>query len=319
MRPTVLIVDDHEENLLALEMLLEQERDIEICRALSGKEALRQLLGQEFALVLLDVQMPEMDGFEVAELMRANPSTRLIPIIFITAISKEERYRFQGYEAGAVDYLYKPLDSFILQSKVQVFIQLWRQRRDLELAYQKLEEANQCIINQKNMLQKMAIQDHLTGLYQRRWFDHLIKSELGAVMRTNTPLALAILDIDHFKQINDSYGHLAGDVVLVGLAATLKNAMREYDTAFRFGGEEFAVLLRGTTKVQAIKVCQRLRMMLEQEHYVYQGQEFRITVSIGLCATDHLPDATRERMIEQADKELYRAKAAGRNQVCPES
>lgn len=133
----VLLVDDQPANLVSLEAILEAE-DRELIKANSGAEGLKVLLKEDISLVLLDVQMPGMDGFEMAELMRQRKDTQSIPIIFVTAISKEKQYVFKGYQVGAVDYLFKPLDPVILQSKVNFFLQLDRQRRELQ---QKLRQA----------------------------------------------------------------------------------------------------------------------------------------------------------------------------------
>jgi response regulator RpfG family c-di-GMP phosphodiesterase len=147
----LLIVDDRPENLLVLERLLERP-GLEIMRAQSGNEALGLVLDYDFALVLLDVQMPDMDGFETAELMRSNSSTKHIPIIFVTAISKDQNFVFKGYESGAVDYLFKPLDTDILQSKVNIFLELYKQRHELENYNRKLEEKNRSITKHKKKL-----------------------------------------------------------------------------------------------------------------------------------------------------------------------
>ena len=135
----ILIVDDREENLLTLESILENP-ELHIVKAHSGNEALGLMLEYNFAMVLLDVQMPEMDGFETAELMRSNERTRNIPIIFVTAISKQRQHVFKGYEAGAVDYLYKPLDLEILQSKIKAYIEFFKQKHSLEITTKKLEK-----------------------------------------------------------------------------------------------------------------------------------------------------------------------------------
>jgi len=137
----VLIVDDRPENLLAMENLLENP-DVVILTAESGAEALSTLLIQDIALVLLDVQMPDMDGFEVAELMRSNPRTQSIPIIFVTAISKEQKYVFKGYKSGAVDYLFKPINPDILISKVNIFCNLYRQRLLIQQQKARIEKQN---------------------------------------------------------------------------------------------------------------------------------------------------------------------------------
>ena len=137
MQQKILLVDDEPANLVSLEAILEDE-DLELLKAESGPEALKMLLNEDVSLVLLDVQMPEMDGFEVAELMRNRKNTQNIPIIFVTAISKEDQYVFKGYQVGAVDYLFKPLDPTILKSKVDFFLKLDRERRELQ---EKLKEA----------------------------------------------------------------------------------------------------------------------------------------------------------------------------------
>lgn len=154
----ILLVDDRPENLLALENILENP-DFDIIKATSGNEALGLMLEYEFAIVLLDVQMPEMDGFETAELMRGNERTKQTPIIFVTAINFEQKYVFKGYESGAVDYLFKPFDPYILKSKVKVFIQLYKQKRvleittnDLKKAVGELKKANQKILEQQKSL-----------------------------------------------------------------------------------------------------------------------------------------------------------------------
>jgi two-component system cell cycle response regulator len=151
----ILLVDDKPENLLALESVLENT-GLDIIKATSGNEALGLMLEYKFALVLLDVQMPEMDGFETAELMRGKEKTKQIPIIFVTAISFEQKYVFKGYESGAVDYLFKPFDPYNLKSKVKVFIELYKQKKalenttnDLKKAVEELKKANQKILEQQ--------------------------------------------------------------------------------------------------------------------------------------------------------------------------
>ncbi len=151
----VLIVDDRPENLLAIESVLDGA-DLNLVRANSGNEALTRLFEFEFALVLLDVQMPEMDGFETAEMMRSIEKTRQIPIIFVTAISKEKKYVFRGYHAGAVDYLFKPIDSEILKAKVSVFLELYRKRRELEHANRQLRASQRELKRSNKALQEFA-------------------------------------------------------------------------------------------------------------------------------------------------------------------
>jgi two-component system cell cycle response regulator len=182
----ILIVDDRPENILALERLLERP-GLNIKKATSGNDALALVLDHDFALVLLDVQMPEMDGFETAELMRGNSSTRHIPIIFVTAISTEQKYVFKGYESGAVDYLFKPLDPDILLSKVNIFLELYRQKSAIEDYARQTEEKNQVITSQKEQLA-----DALEKL--EKSYQELQKSQnqLIELERKNSILAMAV-------------------------------------------------------------------------------------------------------------------------------
>ena len=193
-KASILIVDDRQENLLSLEALLLDE-SINIFKANSGEEALSLMIDNDFSLVLMDVQMPGMDGFEVANLMRGMKKTRNIPIIFVTAISKDQSYIFKGYEAGAIDYIYKPIDSVILKSKVHVFLELFKQKKlyqiqaielenrvkELEFVKSELEEANR-------ILSHLSSHDGLTGILNRRSFGRNNDERMGKMFgeqRTN--------------------------------------------------------------------------------------------------------------------------------------
>ncbi|MBI5594206.1 MAG: diguanylate cyclase [Deltaproteobacteria bacterium] len=540
----ILLVDDKPANLLALESLLESP-EVVIIKATSGNEALGLLLEYDFALVLLDVQMPDMDGFETAELMRSNEKTRDIPIIFVTAISKEKQHIFKGYESGAVDYLFKPLDPHILISKVKVFMDLHRQRlwiektrRKLEATVGKLKQANRKILEQQkavieeerlkvllqmagatahelnqpltgllgtiellqmdrkapdkldahiariaeagrriagivkkiqviqladiqpyqiaaehanadipplrtlsiedsdkdfhvveslvkafgnlvllrsktladglallksnpvdlvlagfylpdgtglDLLQRMhaegietpvivitgkgdemiaaqviqagaydylpkdqlserslgqainnsltksrlkkesrkvmhqiaemSIRDVLTGLYNRRYFYESLDREISRAGRTRSDMSFCMMDLDHFKSINDTMGHLAGDMVLAEFGNLLKEWIRQSDLACRYGGEEFAVILSDTDIHQAVGVCERFRETLGQRTFYYNQTPFHVTVSIGISSLAALTTTSGEMLVRAADEALYQAKKLGRNRI----
>ncbi|MFK5893815.1 MAG: diguanylate cyclase [Pseudomonadota bacterium] len=314
LQPNILLVDDRMENLITLEAILE-DCPCELTMATSGNEALSYTLEKDFALVLLDVQMPAMDGFEVAELMRMNKKTKFIPIIFITAINKEQQYVFKGYETGAVDYLFKPIDAFILSSKVDIFIELWLQKQKLKQISNDLIVANKKILIQQEELKNLAIHDHLTNLFQRRWFDEVILKEISSTLRNNTNLTIALLDIDHFKQVNDSYGHQAGDAVLIQLANLLKNKIRLSDSVFRFGGEEFVIIMPKTDLQEAINLCERTRHRVESLQISHDKLQLQVTISIGLAMLCEPEITTPEELIKSADNFLYLAKSNGRNCV----
>lgn len=318
----ILIVDDRPENLFVLESLLEN-MDCNIMKAESGSEALSLMLDYDFALVLLDVQMPEMDGFETAELMRSSSRTKYIPIIFVTAISKEQRCIFKGYEVGAVDYLFKPIEPIILQSKVKIFLELYNQKKLLEEQSKLLELKIQELLelradNQK--LETLSIRDGLTGISNRRHFNDHLEASLRSSFRSGKPLSLIMADIDHFKLYNDNYGHLAGDECLVKVARAIEsNASRPFDLAARYGGEEFAVILPETDKKGAITVAEGIRKNIRQlalPHEYSKVSPF-ITLSLGVATIIPNPGEahTIEGLIEEADKALYRAKANGRDAI----
>lgn len=314
-RANILLVDDRPQNLIALEALL-ANCDANIYSVRSGNDALAIMLDQEFALVLLDIQMPGMDGFEVAELMRGNDRTRHIPIIFVTAINKDQAHIFKGYESGAVDFLAKPLDPFIVQSKVNVFLNLWQQQQKLQLAMERLQTANEKILAQQSELQAMAMCDHLTGLYQRRWFDEIILKQTAHANRHQSPLALAFIDIDYFKKINDEHGHNTGDAILIQLAELLLNQLREDDTVFRYGGEEFVILMPQTLLADAATVCDRIRSKVADTAMHFDQTDYHISISIGIASLLELPNPSPKALVSVADKLLYQAKAEGRNRIC---
>jgi diguanylate cyclase (GGDEF)-like protein len=318
----ILIVDDRPENLLTLEHLLGSP-ELNIVRARSGQEALARLLDHDFALVLLDVQMPDMDGFETAELMRGNKRTRHIPIIFVTANHTERQHIFRGYDSGAVDYLFKPLDPQMLFCKVRIFLEIHRQRQALQAKTRELDarisELNllQAELEEKNhQLQLLSSLDGLTGIPNRRQFDEMMATEWNRMAREKRPLSLVILDVDHFKRYNDRYGHLAGDCCLRRVAEALDAMMRRpADMIARYGGEEFAAILPGTSLEGAQLVAESMRLTvagLEIEHLDSAVQNV-VTISLGVSSVIPIPGCTSSDLIQAADQGLYQAKQAGRD------
>lgn len=317
----ILIVDDKPENLLVLEGLLES-MDCNIMKASSGNEALSMLLDYNFALILLDVQMPEMDGFETAELMRGSERTKFIPIIFVTAISKEQKCIFKGYQSGAVDYLFKPIDPIILQSKVQVFIHMYNQKKIVEeqseLLLLKINELTE-LKETNNRLEKMSLSDGLTGIPNRRSFDIYLNTSWKNVIRSQKPISMIMVDIDYFKHYNDCYGHLKGDDCLVLVANAMDlSILRPLDYVARYGGEEFAVILPETDEEGALFVAETIRMNIENLKISHEKSKVSEYVTISLGVASILPNQEEriENFIDMSDKALYQAKLSGRNKVC---
>lgn len=303
----LLLVDDRKENLVALKAIIDSP-DITIYSATSGNEALGLMLEQNFALVLLDVQMPEMDGFEVAELMRRKEKTRYIPIIFITAISKEEQYIFKGYQAGAVDYLFKPIDPMVLKSKIRIFLELHRNKMELEKSRLEIEKQNK-------RLKEMSIRDGLTGLYNFRYFQELLNREFLLAKRNHSDLSCFMIDLDYFKDVNDTFGHTFGDYVLRNFASLTQDITRKTDILCRYGGEEFVLLLPHTSLEGARILAEKFRQRAERFHYIQKNHSKYVTISIGISSyLTHQP-VTADELVNFADRALYRAKADGRNNV----
>ncbi|EGR1890107.1 diguanylate cyclase [Vibrio vulnificus] len=323
-KPTLLIVDDKIENLLTLEGLLECF-DVNLVRATSGEEALAHTLDHDFALVLLDVQMPNMNGFEVAELMRGNRKTRNIPIIFVTAASKADEHIFKGYEHGAVDYLLKPLNTLVFQSKVRVFLELYEQRHalkkktlefDQKLA--ELEELQQQLEETNEQLLLLSTTDSLTGLNNRRRFEEIFQDEWHRSQRSSVPISMIIFDIDHFKKYNDTFGHQQGDECLRMIAEAIRSMkLRCLDKIARIGGEEFAVILPETEMDGAKHVANRIRTTIEELSITHSHHATLpyVTASLGVCSIVPEIDTNPRLLLKKADEALYRAKRTGRNRI----
>lgn len=302
--PDILIVDDREENLVAIELLL-QDCDAQLHRALSGNEALALMLKQDFAMILLDIQMPGMDGFEVAELMRLNEKTRHLPIIFVTAISAEQKHVFKGYEVGAVDFLFKPIEPKILLSKVNIFLNLWNQKRRLAEALAENEQ-----ISKK--LKRQAEYDSLTGLPNRTLFYDRLKQAILSSDRSDKVCALMFIDLDHFKWVNDSLGHDAGDKLLVEVAKRLQECVRKSDTVARLGGDEFTVIIKDLACYTSVEqVANKILKALATPFYLHH-KVVHISGSIGItfCPSD---STKLEELLKNADTAMYQAKSSGRN------
>lgn len=308
----VLVVDDIEDNVLAIQSLLEKP-GLRVLGATSAAGALRLLESQEVAMALLDVQMPEVNGFSLAERLRGDERTRGVPIIFMTGNVHEPSRSFRGYEAGAVDFLLKPIDPRVLESKVAVFVELYEQRRELRERNAELERLlriNEAMAAELRQAHGKAVQealtDALTGAPNRRHIVQLGEAMLDDRRRQTQPVSLALLDLDHFKAINDRHGHPAGDAVLRGFCEHVAERMRPPYRLGRFGGEEFLLLMPGTLLADAVTALERVRRTLEP------AAGIAYTFSAGLAQAQ--PGEPLERVVERADEALYRAKQGGRNQ-----
>jgi len=245
-------------------------------------------------LILLDILMPGMDGYEVCRTIKADKSLRHIPIIFITSKNDDRSIEY-AYEIGASDYISKPFRHRELLARVGNTLRIQELQEELRL---------------------LASIDPMTRLYNRRYFTTMADKILKLARRERNPLSLAILDIDHFKQINDTYGHLIGDRVIIALAEQLMKRYRESDLLCRFGGEEFVILMPNTELDIAALLAERTRKEIEQLEVYYSDGSLSLTVSIGVSQIDLEKEETLDGVLKRADDALYTAKNEGRNRVC---
>ncbi|WP_252177092.1 diguanylate cyclase [Endozoicomonas sp. 4G] len=426
----ILVVDDRPENLLAMNKLL-KPLGAEIHKVDSGEAALSEVLHHHFAVILLDVQMPGMDGFETATLLHSNKQTANIPIIFVTAINKDQAYISKGYQAGAVDYLPKPINPDILLGKVKVFLQLEEQRLELEQVSKELrwisrknkllldnagegivgldpdgrisfinptacamlegteenllgehisrflfdtegeealenwqaseirektmvaggtfhtserqlwtflgnsfaaeynmaaivngrQEVQGCVLlfqditerkKLENQLLQMAKYDSLTGLANRTLFKEFLGTSLARSERRNKSTAVMYLDLDHFKEINDTLGHDAGDLLLKSVSQRLQECVREGDLVARLGGDEFAIILDDVAEASDAKLIAEKILTSIREPHDLNGEARHVGTSIGI-ATSEDTGSDAEALLKAADQAMYVAKKCGRD------
>lgn len=435
----ILIVDDIEANLISLEYLLREYFDnINVIQAQSGAKALQIVLKEEIDLIILDIQMPEMDGFEVAKLLKSNKKTKDIPIIFLTAAFKEDEFQKRGFEVGAVDYLTKPIDNNQLVNKLKLYIEIFKKTKELQNANIVLKNALKENLRQKRILQtildaehsfvlvddlenifmlnkmlldffnvssekefrkrygclldqliqledalrveeikklssrkerfeklyeliencdeskrvvklespktgiktffinlakkdefyilnltditkmeklhqetmKKAFYDNLTGVYNRNKLQELGRKAIEEALKQKKPLTCLMFDIDHFKRVNDTYGHLVGDEVLKKFASLIASKVHQNDILSRWGGEEFVLLLPNTNLQNAINIAENIRDTIASSEF---EKVKKITTSIGV--TQLKEGDTPKTLIERCDEALYLAKKNGRNRV----
>lgn len=290
----VLLVDDQLLNLAFACAVLE-----DMCiplQASCGKEALQLALSERPDLILLDVRMPNMDGFEVCRQLKLNSSTAHIAVIFLTALDEQADEEL-GLNLGAIDYISKPFKPAILRARVRNHLLTQRQRQQLE---------------------QHAQMDGLTGIYNRRKFDTSLEFEWQRMQVLQQPLSVLLIDVDFFKSFNDHFGHLAGDQALQKIANAIKCEMqRKGDTASRYGGEEFVCILPQTDRQGATQIAERIRRAVLALQIAHPKSICGPWISVSIGAASLIPDGktTLKTLLNEADKYLYSAKNDGRNNV----
>jgi diguanylate cyclase (GGDEF)-like protein len=307
----ILVVDDSAAVRAAVRETLRQMPSIgEVVEAVDGLDALALLAHTPVDLILTDVTMPRLDGFKFLSAVRNNARFRDVMVIMLSA-SGEAVDKVRGLTIGANDYVTKPFERGELQARVTVMLKLRELQEQLQRKAAALERANR-------ELERLANQDGLTGLPNRRFFFARLEVEFHRARRHGGPLSLLMLDIDHFKQFNDRHGHQAGDEALRAVGAALAGGVRTYDCAGRYGGEEFVCYLPEASGPDALVVGERLRERVAALQLAVPGPDgapatVGATVSIGIATWPDVPAERIEELVAAADRALYRAKACGRN------
>lgn len=298
----ILVVDDDPSNILLLTMLLEDNGHT-ISSARTGAEGLELASKVHPDAILLDVYMPVMDGLECLKAFKSDSALSDVPVIMVSGEDRDERV-IEALDFGASDYVTKPFSERVLLARLNSALRL-KQSQDA------LREANR-------RLEMLASIDPLTGLYNRRAFFDLAERELGRARRYDRPVVLGLLDVDHFKPINDQYGHLVGDQVLQRISELCRLYFRNADIVGRYGGEEFVLCMPDTSLQQALVAGERFCNALSAAGVSVEQrgtlQKIPVTVSIGIATYDN-PSQGLKEIIDLADVALYRAKSEGRNRV----
>jgi two-component system cell cycle response regulator len=289
--PKVLIVDDSVDVHRLLMTRLRTE-GLDFLSALDGHGGLTMARERQPSLVILDVDLPGLDGLSVLRRLKEDPLTQDVPVIILSG-AQSAQDKVAAFDLGAVDYVTKPFELTELRVRIRSAL---RMRQLVQ------------------MLAQRAQIDGLTGLWNRTFFDRRWTEEYSRSSRHGHPLSVALLDLDHFKGVNDTYGHAAGDLVLDNVGKVLQREGRQSDLACRYGGEEFALLMPDTPPADAVTVCERIRLSIEALRWP-RLSSLRVTVSVGVAGSRGMVPVLAEQWVEAADRNLYSAKRAGRNRV----
>lgn len=293
-KPKILVVEDDPSIRCTLVYLL-KDSGYDVVECGDGDEAVKVFYENKPDLIISDIGMPKMNGKELCRFIRQDYSEDLIPFIFLTAQSELSNKR-EGFELGADDYIVKPFDGDELLLRVKA----------------KLDRSG--------VVKRLTSNDDLTGVYNKKAFHEKLREMIVFANRYNRGFSVAILDIDHFKDVNDRYGHQVGDFLLKHLAKFLEMNMREVDRLFRIGGDEFAILLFEKSKSEARKMIERLKNLLETKEFYEPRAKVTIRITLSAGISDFPEDATDgDELVRLADAAMYQAKQGGRNTVCVSS
>jgi len=301
MAGSVLIIDDSEavrENII--KTLESRDLFSRFYQAEDGLEGFKKLLASPVDIILCDLEMPRMDGFKFLGMMKGRPEVSDTPVIILTGNDNRES-KLKGLEQGACDFITKPFDPEELVARVRVHLKIKHLQDDLK-------RSNELLLELSNT-------DHLTGLFNRRFLMEGLDKEVQRARRKDGQVALLLLDIDHFKRVNDTYGHMQGDVVLQKVAIHIQKELRSYDIAARYGGEEFVAVLPDTSLKEAFNVAERIRLSVKGMRFAGSLSNEFVTVSLGIALFPSPCFDDIDGLLRSADEALYQAKEQGRNRV----
>jgi len=293
--PRILVAED---SLVVRAVVREQLEDqgYDVVEAVDGASALTQTAAERPDAILLDIEMPGLDGYQVLAQLKADPTLADIPVVFLTGRTGTADM-VEGLRAGAHDYLRKPFEPAELMARIAGAVRIKRLQDELRLRNEELDQLSRI--------------DGLTGLFNRRHIDEHLRKEAAGARRHKQPLAVLMIDIDHFKHVNDTEGHPGGDHVLAEFADRLRSVVRVCDTVGRWGGEEFIIVAPQTDLDGAVALGERVRSAIAERGVDFGDHVVAVTVSVG-CASG---SDTAEALVAIADRALYRSKSNGRNQV----
>lgn len=303
----VLIVDDDQDGLYILNLMLKKLEYV-VTTASDGQEAVDKTREIDPDIIIMDVMMPNMNGFEACEIIKSDPRGKFIPIILLTA-KDELTSKIEGLDVGADEYLTKPYDIGELTARIRSML--------------RIKQLNDALLDANVQLEELAIKDELTSLYNRRYINKRLKEEFKRASRYSDVMSFMIIDADKFKNVNDTYGHGFGDLVLKRIAAIIHESIRDdVDVGGRYGGEEFIVISPKTNLESAGVLAERIRSTVESSEFKDDQHNIRMSVSIGVSELEPGNRQTNPKFIQDehelvdwADKALYVAKETGRNKV----
>ena len=322
----IVIVDDTVFGLEMIKSYLKSEGYTDIITLRSAAELYKLVDDESCAssldidLIMMDIVMPDIDGIEACRSIKNREWLADVPIIMVTAITEKDDIKL-AFSAGAMDYIKKPLEKVELLARVRSALNLKHETTRRKNREQELIEVTRQLKAANETLQKLSFIDGLTGIANRRYFNDILDKEYNKIEAEKIPLSLIMVDIDYFKDFNDTYGHIGGDDCLKAVAYALKNTLkRDNDTVARYGGEEFAIILPNTTEKDAYIVAEELRASIESAGITHQKSKCAdcVTVSMGVVTKHPRHILSQNNMISAADKALYRSKRNGRNKVSVE-